>query len=257
MDKNNLLEKLNPTRINYLKIVTKPSSNLSVYDSKIGGIPYWPKDKEYPYFDKNIAKLICQINFSELSKKFDLNVINPYLPKTGLLQFFIKNDDFYGLSFESDISSQCHVQYHENLLLPHSLTFNEEQENLIDDDMPYNEQLELNFLLNNEILGPSDLCNLDKFSSIIPDFDNLDDDLMDWVYDNVSNEGSKIGGYAHFTQQDNWIKEKYSNNMFLLLQLDTDENIMWGDSGVANWRISEEDLKQMNFTNILYNWDCC
>ena len=36
-----------------------------------------------------------------------------------------------------------------------------------------------------------------------------------------------------------------------------DVEIMWGDSGVGNFFISEEDLKNLNFENVLYNWDCC
>jgi len=44
----------------------------------------------------------------------------------------------------------------------------------------------------------------------------------------------------------------------LLLQLDSDDSIdlMWGDSGVGNFFIKDEDLKNLNFSNVLYNWDC-
>ena len=31
---------------------------------------------------------------------------------------------------------------------------------------------------------------------------------------------------------------------------------MWGDAGVANFFISEQDLKNKDFTNVVYNWDC-
>ena len=43
----------------------------------------------------------------------------------------------------------------------------------------------------------------------------------------------------------------------LLLQIDSEDDIMWGDSGIANFFISEEDLKNKNFEDMLYNWDCC
>jgi uncharacterized protein YwqG len=45
----------------------------------------------------------------------------------------------------------------------------------------------------------------------------------------------------------------------LLFQMDTDDEvgIMWGDSGVANFFIIEEDLKNKDFSRVLYNWDCC
>jgi len=32
--------------------------------------------------------------------------------------------------------------------------------------------------------------------------------------------------------------------------------IMWGDSGVANFFINLEDLKKLNFQNVIYTWDC-
>lgn len=44
----------------------------------------------------------------------------------------------------------------------------------------------------------------------------------------------------------------------LLLQIDTDDalNIMWGDAGVANFFIREKDLINLDFSNVVYNWDC-
>ncbi|MDE5859478.1 MAG: DUF1963 domain-containing protein, partial [Oscillospiraceae bacterium] len=32
--------------------------------------------------------------------------------------------------------------------------------------------------------------------------------------------------------------------------------IMWGDMGVANFFISENDLKNLDFSKVAYNWDC-
>ncbi|WP_155392911.1 DUF1963 domain-containing protein, partial [Clostridium sporogenes] len=34
-------------------------------------------------------------------------------------------------------------------------------------------------------------------------------------------------------------------------------DLMFGDAGVANFFINEEDLKKLDFTKVLYNWDCC
>ena len=36
----------------------------------------------------------------------------------------------------------------------------------------------------------------------------------------------------------------------------SDVDIMWGDVGVANFFIRLEDLKNRDFSNVLYNWDC-
>ena len=43
----------------------------------------------------------------------------------------------------------------------------------------------------------------------------------------------------------------------LLFQLDTTEDIMWGDSGVGNFFIKKEDLVKKDFSKVWFNWDCC
>ncbi len=44
----------------------------------------------------------------------------------------------------------------------------------------------------------------------------------------------------------------------LLLQIDSDSNldIMWGNVGVGNFFIQDSALKQLDFSNVLYNYDC-
>ena len=40
--------------------------------------------------------------------------------------------------------------------------------------------------------------------------------------------------------------------------MDSDgEEVLWGDCGVANFFIKDEDLAKKDFSNILYSWDCC
>ena len=41
------------------------------------------------------------------------------------------------------------------------------------------------------------------------------------------------------------------------MDTDDDAEIMWGDSGVANFFIQEKDLAAEDFSDVLYNWDCC
>lgn len=33
--------------------------------------------------------------------------------------------------------------------------------------------------------------------------------------------------------------------------------MLWGDCGVANFFINGAKLKQHDFSDVLYNWDCC
>ncbi len=66
----------------------------------------------------------------------------------------------------------------------------------------------------------------------------------------VKDQGHKIGGYPFFTQTDprEW-EEKYQQHDILLLQIDTDDslNIMWGDSGVANFFIKKRRFVNSKF----------
>jgi uncharacterized protein YwqG len=42
----------------------------------------------------------------------------------------------------------------------------------------------------------------------------------------------------------------------LLLQIDSDhKDILWGDEGIANFFIHPEDLEDLEFSEVLYNWD--
>lgn len=89
------------------------------------------------------------------------------------------------------------------------------------------------------------------------DQDELDE-TPDWLPNAF---GHKIGGYPAFTQEDPRYIAKEDDHDILLLQIDTDDigerEIMWGDSGVANFFISRENLKQRNFQDVIYTWDCC
>ena len=84
------------------------------------------------------------------------------------------------------------------------------------------------------------------------------DETPDWMPDAF---GHKIGGYPGFSQEDPRDIAAEDDHDVLLLQIDTDDigerEIMWGDSGVANFFISREHLKQRNFQDVIYTWDCC
>ncbi len=68
MNKQELISILKPTFKSFIKL-SKSNKEETLTTSKIGGIPYWPKSKEYPKINKEPLKLIAQINesvFNEL-----------------------------------------------------------------------------------------------------------------------------------------------------------------------------------------------
>jgi uncharacterized protein YwqG len=72
--------------------------SLSLWSSKYRGLPYLPKDAVYPLaIDGRPLVFLAQINFAELPQ------LAGY-PETGLLQFFISDNDLYGLQFGDPIS---------------------------------------------------------------------------------------------------------------------------------------------------------
>ena len=228
----------------------------SVTSSKFGGNPYWPLTMDYPTDGTGQPlHLLAQLNFSELPKL-------EHYPESGLLQFFIANDDVYGYEFASpgqdpvDLATNpknFRVIYHESMNSSELLT----DFPVKDDDcyLPLNEEYAIEATLDNEVASVSDY----RFERI--DFGHtLDDDVMDYFYDHESALGSKIGGYAHFTQDDprGYLAKE---DWWLLFQMDTEYSeavdIMWGDSGVGNFFIRPRDLKNKDFNKVWYNWDCC
>lgn len=72
---------------------------------------------------------------------------------------------------------------------------------------------------------------------------------------------TQIGGYGHFTQEDPRMYEDFEDYTELLFQLDSefgtdDYYILWGDCGVGNFFATKEQLRNLDFAECLYSWDC-
>ncbi len=77
-----------------VKVVAEPENKLLPWQSKFGGTPYLPKDKQYPKDSKGQPLfLLAQINFAELP------ALEPF-PGKGLVEFYIADNDIYGLQFQ-------------------------------------------------------------------------------------------------------------------------------------------------------------
>ena len=192
--------------------------------SKVGGKPYWPKDAEYPDMI-----FIAQINLEEVPE-------TETLPKKGMLQFFVSNESAYGLF---DGADGYKVVYHENI---------GESKDICVRDEEYTPVIKpgiMNFRKEKEVMSWADR-----------DFPHIPEAIEDSIYssDDYDGSGDKILGYPHFTQDDP--RENGSDYDTLLLQIDTSDFIMWGDDGVANFFINGEDLRNGDFSDVLYNWDC-
>lgn len=254
----------------------------NLFQSKFGGLPYLPKDKEVPRDKENRQfTLLAQINIEELPEN------NIYPMKEGILQFWILNDDVYGLDFDNLLGNGYKVVYYKEI--DKSVT----EEEILEKYKPYEEdenyfpiegEFSLKFELRDGYFSDSNddfreivdeemkkfyLENREKYPEILKVYkdgeylnywdiwDILEEDKE--IGEKLFEAGHKIGGYPNFTQSD--VRDLKAGYNILLLQIDsegTDEHkIMWGDCGIANFFIREKDLKELNFDEVIYNWDCC
>lgn len=247
------------TKLPYIRIKPLPHAPASIWQSNFGGTPYWPLHMPYPETPSGKPlRLLAQLNLDEMPS------LAGY-PCSGILQFFIDTDDLMGLKFPKKGEDPVEVAtrqegfrviYHKNIVrdvnqLRNTFpTFNE-------DCFPLAGPYALAFSHEEEPVSPTDY----RFerTSLYP-IQLEDDDLADYLFEHFSAEGSKMGGYANFTQDD---PRGYQDNeeWVLLFQMDTestgDIEIMWGDCGVGNFFIRPEELKNHDFSKVWYSWDCC
>lgn len=252
-----------------------PCANISlsaepcgIFDSKVGGLPYLPKGAKPPVNPKGKKLyLLAQINCEDIDGL-------PDFPHTGMLQFFISDDDLYGCPFTvpSPQKDWRTVYYHE---IDRSVDASAIAAIYADQPKaelsPVDKECKMTFALSQEGLTTGDYryeqLFLKRWKGTFPEekadniFD-LDTDLYDEIFDEaneVTELCSKMGGYPYFTQFDPR-SEETSQYDTLLFQLDTDMRkeigVMWGDAGVGNFFINRENLKKLDFSDVLYNWDC-
>lgn len=256
-------EILQKTAIPYMRLQLTDSKP-SLFDSKVGGIGYVPRDAKIPEDSKGVQlRLLAQIDCAEITLED--------FPHQGLLQFWILNDDVSGLNFDDNTSQDTfRVLYFKEP--DRTVTEKEVCEKVQDlssdeeDYFPVRGCYGLAFSAGVDTISSGDyrfencikkLVRQDypeKAESLLENIDDfMDENGKDW------GGGHKIGGYPGFTQWDPRSSE--DTHDVLLFQLDsdmgTDWKILWGDCGIGNFFINWEKLKNCDFSDVLYTWDCC
>lgn len=259
------LEKISATILPTVTMQLTASDNLSLWQSKIGGEPYLPLDTAYPVDSNgNPLALLAQFNFSEIPSL-------PNFPDRGILQFYIAADDLYGMNFDDQQQqSGFKVLYFEQVIADAAQLKQDFSDLEFDEDayLPFTGQYSIEFNLTSQPISLGDFAFAPKILGVeeLYDFEDrfeggdFEDDFIE-PYDEVASaSGHRLGGYPYFTQTDPRQYNEKVQDYVLLFQLDTDDaenEIMWGDSGVGNFFIHPEDLKNRDFSKVLYNWDCC
>ena len=247
--------------------------------SKFGGVPYLPAGVQAPTNqDGKPLGMVAQINCAELPK-------NELYPKTGILQFWIdsgeeEGDENWGFN-ANDIANQANIRViyypqvgeaapagHPAVTAARSedwpiyppeaelaLTFKKKHESLSDTSREF----EARFVHRWNEKHPEQTINEVYEIDRLHDGENIAYDLTD------STEYHKLGGYPSFVQSDprenNPELQECTVNLLTIAseeaKNDGDGDIMWGDMGTANWLITPEQLKNRDFSKVLFEWSCC
>ncbi|MGO1068460.1 YwqG family protein [Lysobacter sp. CA199] len=235
--------------------------------SKVGGRAYWAAGRDYPRDARGQPMfLLAQINLAEPPKM-------PGYPERGLLQFFISGDDYYGAALDhahgadrmQALAQQTgfRVVYWPDASAP-ALAPPPAQAGKdslpLDPDKPRrmrfsadHESIGINDAGLAKVLGGGVDGLIERYSSEHPDDRSTTEELGDELADHLQRTGHKLGGYPDFTQSD---PREASDRRVLLFQLDSDDAMMWGDSGIANFFIDPDDLARADFSRVSYHWDC-
>ncbi len=227
--------------------ITLTDTKPSIFESKIGGLGYIPHDKDFPTDSNgNQLRLLAQIECDKIQ-------LDGFMKK-GLLQFWILNDEECGLDWDNQTNQDgFRVIYYPEI--DKTVTSDEIEGKFVrneydDDDNEYFPVFrECGMSFEKSENGYID-CHKNEYGTEYEEYDD-------------SYSGHKVGGYPFFTQNDPRDEEQLEYYDFLLFQLDTDciddyeDLVMWGDSGVGNFFINSEKLKKCDFSDVLYNWDCC
>jgi Uncharacterized protein conserved in bacteria len=247
-----------------IKLSAEPCA---IFDSKVGGLPYLPPDADAPTDAKgNKLYLLAQINCEDIAGL-------PDFPHKGMLQFFISDDDLYGSTLTvPSPQKDWRVVYCPEI--DRSVKPSAVAEVYADmpeiEFTPISHECKMTFEMASEGLTTGDYrfeqMFIRRWNEVFPEDDvtavfDLDDEVFDII---VSNEDAsvpahKMCGYPFFTQADPRDEDSAQYDT-LLFQLDTEFReeigVMWGDLGVGNFFINREALKRLDFSDVLYNWDC-
>ena len=258
-----------PKPVVKFKVTTEATT---IFDSKIGGVPYFPKTMEYPRgksfeYEGQPLVLLAQINLSQIPEL-------PDFPHEGILQFFIAGDDLYGMAPESDnldVQDDFRIVYHKEIIddLSQLMTAEDIPQYGGEDEtyFPFTGEYKLVAETADQMpVTTSDYRFEDAFVSSYNELHEtpikqLWDVDCDVLYDDMDDFPDAImGGYPMFTQSDPREDSKFAVYDTVLFELDSvyedGIDISWGDGGTGTFLIARDALLNCDFSKVLYNYDC-
>lgn len=253
--------------------------DLSLEESKFGGFPFVPLGGAIPTnAEGSQLALLAQINCAQLPE-------NNMYPSDGWLQIWCLEDEMYGFC-----SDTIQPETNQKVLYIPAGTQGEPLERVEAMYQPYGDEecplwfvddqgaiwgMRLSFTHGQQGITYSDGrfrdLFLDRWNKRYPEqavenFYDLPDEIFENVVDihDGPDCAHQLGGYPYFTQYDPRFEyrsseaTKYTELLFQIdSQFDTKWDLCWGDAGVRNFFISRENLEALDFSDLLYNFDCC
>lgn len=259
------------TACEHYRLVLNEEREPSITDSKIGGKPYWPADKQYPTDDQGKPVLmVMQVNCEQAGLKAPL-------PEHGMLQWFIGANPelMYGCQGNYDEEGKGHrIIYHEYIgdnAAPAAIPIHDNADVMV---TPVKREVAIDVKIEQTAMGVSDGRFNRLFFDIVKEITGLDHEDKLWYQylDNADglyfecNLGMKAPrhqmlGYPYYTQDES--RRDIDRYDTLLFQLDSQfstvdrkELVMWGDMGSGYIFINRQDLVARDFTRTYYCWDC-
>ena len=253
--------------------VTPIRARTRPWESKLLGVPYFPKDMRWP-IDRDGRPLIMlvQINFAEMPP------LAGY-PTEGILQLYVSPDysesQGWGMRFDgahkTEFARLTDDSYFRAVYFP---TVSYDPENLITGTPPVEFSEEYGFPISDEArllfkAGVSYVRSDDYrfrryFGKDGYEFFYADPVRRDLVEEYDEFVGGlryqgRIGGYSRAEQRDPRL-DFADEEWVLLFSLDSfatqEYSAEWADGGVGNFYIRPSDLAKRNFSQVMYYWDC-
>lgn len=230
--------------------------------SRLGGAPI---DQNVPLDSTGAPmKLLAAIWCSEVRGV-------PDFPARGVLRFYVADNDMYGADFDHPcVQADFRVLYDED---ESAFDGTLRDDPTVSDAFPIHHALPVRLSPAMGSIRATDY----RFAECVDaallkagaecTFDELEDTESDYLTEQNTYAGHRIGGYPCFEQFDPRDDEpKLQKYDTLLLQIVShvapDENgqehelIMFGDLGGCQFFIPAENLRQRDFSDVMYTWDC-
>lgn len=186
----------------------------------------------------------------------------PDYPDSGILQLFIARDDLYGANFEKPEAGQFRVIWREKIEGPGKLHAGRPQgDQGIDDYSPLRDDA----VKQGIALTPKRTDQFPSTDSWLAERDlgkllEGDKDGRVYAFADKQFEAAPsqhhVGGHPGFTQSDWRAAPRYQDVDRVLINLWSDDRLMWGDMGQGQFMIRRQDLLKRDFSKVFYQWDC-